>query len=148
MIGLPTKYAKMGFKRGWKAFKKLKRHSLIKKGVSTMARKRRGGFRRSIKKHYRRAKSGFSMGNITKILAGAALACVFEVFVSPMIPLDGLVKNIVELGIGIALASMSGMPTIIRAGGVALATINAFMIIQPYISGMGAESGNANIGWN
>jgi len=113
-----------------------------------MARKRRGGFRRSMKRSYKTVKSGFSFGNITKILAGAALACVWEVFVSPMIPLDGMIKNVLELGIGIALASMSSMPTMIRAGGVALATINAYMLIQPYISGMGSGSGDANQGWN
>jgi hypothetical protein len=147
MPGLPKKYAKMGFKRGWKAYNKLKIRSKTKRGVSTMARKRRGGFRRSIKRTYRRAKSGFFMGNITKILIGAGLAAVYEIYISPMVPFDGLIKNIVELGVGIALASMGGMPSYVRAFGGALAIINAYSIIASYLPAASGSGSGSTSNW-
>lgn len=146
VTGLPKKYAKMGFKRGWSAFKKLKRKSKnITRRVQTMARRRKGGFRRSMKRSYRKAKSGFSMGNVTKVLIGAGLAALYEVFVSPMIPLDGMIKNIVELGAGLLLASMGGMPSYVKAFGVSLAIINAYSLIVPLVSGMGSSGGSSDL---
>ena len=50
----------------------------------------------------RRAKAG-SMKKVTAILAGASLAALYEVFVSPMIPLARNIKNILEILIGVVL---------------------------------------------
>ena len=56
MAGLPKKYARMGFKKGWKAFRKA--HNKTKKVKTTMPRKRR---RRSSRRSYKKsAKSSLS----------------------------------------------------------------------------------------
>ena len=144
MAGLPKRFAKMGFKRGWAAFKR--KSKTKKRSVQVMARRRKGGFRR-MKKAYRKAKAGFTLGNITKVLIGAGIAALYEVFVSPMIPLDGMIKNIVELGAGLLLASMSGMPMYIRAFGGALATINAFSLIYPLVQNWNNGSSSSGNAW-
>lgn len=146
MTGLPRKYAKMGFKKGWAAFRNA--HKKTKnRGIKTMAR-----HKRKRKSYFKRSRSsatkGFSMQNITKVVVGAALAALYEVFVSPMIPLDAMIKNIVELGGGLILAAMPNMPMPVRAFGAALATINAYSLIQPLISQyLGGASADANTGW-
>jgi len=56
-----------------------------------------------------------------------------------------MIKNLIELALGLFVASMRGMPTMVRAGGVALATINAYMLIEPFFSG--GSSTPANPGW-
>ena len=143
MVGLPKKYAKMGFKKGWrdyKATRKSTRKSTRKtRSVKVMARRRKGGFRRYIKRSYRKAKSGFSFGTIAKTLIGVAIVAVYEVFVSPMIPLDAMMKNILEFGIGVFL-TMQGNPTL-KSAGIALMVVNAYSLIVPYVSGMAGSSG-------
>jgi len=81
----------------------------------------------------RRAKVG-SMKKVTAILAGATLAALYEVFVSPMIPLSRNIKNILEILIGVVL--MTQRNTYMKSAGVALITINAFEIIVPLIQGV------------
>lgn len=146
MPGLPTKYAKMGFKRGWAAFNKS--HRKKKKrgnngGIIKMVKRRK-----SSKKSRSRSKGGLGVGAVSKVLIGASVAALYEVFVSPMIPLDAMIKNILELVLGLVLATMPGVPSFIRAGGVALATINAFALVYPLISGVGASSGGNSTSWN
>ena len=95
------------------------------------------------RKHYRSKRGGsksFSFGGALKILGGTAVAVAYEVFVSPLIPFAGTIKNIIELALGLFIASMRGMPDIIRAGGIAIATINAYQLIYPLMSGMGGSS--------
>jgi len=101
-----------------------------------MARKKRTSSR----------KSGFSMNGAIKVLSGAALAAVYEVFVSPMIPLGDMLKNIIELVAGLILSVMPGMPMPVKAMGAALATINAYSLIVPLVSGWGNNASNQ--GWS
>jgi hypothetical protein len=143
MPGLPRKYAKMGFKRGWAAYNRIKkprRKKSTKTQVKHMARRKRSGF----KKAYRKMKSGLTFGNVTKVLIGAGLAALYEVYVSPMVPFDGLIKNIVELAAGLFLAGMGGMPMPIKAFGSALAVINAWQIVMAYLPQQGSTSTASN----
>jgi len=141
MAGLPKKYARMGFKKGWLAFKRLRKKS---RKVQPMARKRRN-VKRFFKRTSRKAKGFLTFGNISKVLIGAGLCVLYEVYVSPMIPLDGMIKNIVELGAGLLLASMGSMPMPVRAFGAALATINAFTILTPLITNFTGGSSDSNM---
>lgn len=112
------------------------------RSVTHMARRRHYG-----RKHSSHSKmGGFNLGGALKILAGAAIAAAYEIFVSPMIPLSSTVKNIVELVLGILLMTMKGMPIIVRAGGAALATINAYQLIYPLISGSGSGTSSLSYG--
>jgi len=134
MPGLPSKYAKMGFKKGWAAFNKKRVH--VKRRIK-MAKHRKVGKRGMMK--------GLTGGNIIKILTGAALSALYEVFVSPMIPIGQITKNIIEMVVGIILAAMPGVPMPIKAFGAALATINAYSIILNYIPAL--QSGEAASSW-
>jgi hypothetical protein len=97
--------------------------------VQTMARKRFYG------------KKGKGMlGKAINILVGAGVAALYEVFISPRIPLARNIKNILEMVIGIVLMMMPKIPMAIRAGGAALATINAFEIIVPLMQGLNKTS--------
>lgn len=122
--------------RGTRATKTRKTKS-VKTRSYTMARH---------KKHSKKSGKGF-MGKVMQIAIGAGVAALYEVFISPMIPLSRNVKNILELALGILLASMPRMPMAVRAGGAALATINAFEIIVPLISGakQNVTSGGGNL---
>jgi len=95
------------------------------------------------KRHYKKHSSGgmfgFSFGGALKILAGAAIAAAYEIFVSPMIPLSQNIKNWIELALGVLLMAMPRMPTMVRAAGAALATVNAYAIIYPMLSVAGSS---------
>jgi len=103
------------------------------------------------KKGSKRSKSsGFNFGAVLKILGGTVAAVAYEVFVSPMIPLSATIKNIIELVIGLALAIMPNMPTIVRGFGTALAVVNAYALIYPMIAGSGSATSSpstAGVGW-
>jgi hypothetical protein len=71
--GLPKKYAKMGFKRGWAAYKRAKRTPTRK----TYTKRKRGVYtarRRSYKRYYRRARGGGGGAKqiIDGVIVGAA----------------------------------------------------------------------------
>jgi hypothetical protein len=99
--------------------------------------KRTRGIKMAKKKHYsnKNGNKGF-MGKAIQVLVGAGVAVLYEVFVSPYIPISGMIKNLVEMIIGIFLASNKKMPMIVRAGGTALAIVNAYELIAPYVQGM------------
>lgn len=127
-------------KKAWAVFRGSKRTTSSKKKNSgskryyTMARH---------KKHYRKSGKGFFSGSAVKVVVGAGLAAVYEVFVSPMIPLSDMIKNILELAVGLFLAASKRMPMPVRAFGGALATINAYSLIMPYVSG---AKGSSSVG--
>jgi hypothetical protein len=140
MAGLPKKYAKMGFKRGWAAYNRLKRgsrKSKSKKVTYKMARRRRFG---KVRKFYRKHSAGF--GNIGKILAGGILAAAYTVYVSPMIPMDGLIKTFLEIGAGILLSNMRGMPTFVKSFGFALAVVGTYNLVLGYMPHAGSSDSN------
>ena len=66
--GLPRKYAKMGFKKGWAAYKRTKRQPVRRRPT---VRSKQPMARRSYRKVYRRARSG---GGSFKPLIDGALA--------------------------------------------------------------------------
>jgi len=80
--GLPRKYAKMGFKQGWKSYKASKRPTATRK-VIPMARRRTRARRyvaRKARSGYRKRK-GLLSGNTGNIIIGAGAG-----FASPYIP--------------------------------------------------------------
>ena len=118
-------------KKAWAVFRGKKSKS---KAVKTR------GFKMARKKHYSKGKGneGFVKKAI-QVISGAAVAVLYEVFVSPYIPLGGMIKNVLEMILGIFLATSKKMPMIVRAGGTALAIINAYELIAPYVAGLGKK---------
>jgi hypothetical protein len=132
-------------KKAWQVFRGQKssipKRSSYKKNktkVQPMARKR------YFKKARKAFKKGFSLGNVLKILAGAAIAAAWEIFISPMIPLGATIKNIIELAIGVILMMIPRAPMIVKATGAAMATINAYALIYPLISGLGSGTSSTD----
>jgi hypothetical protein len=87
MAGLPKKYAKMGFKKGWKAYrasKRTKKKSLNTRRASTpsMAKKRRSIRRRASKVAKRRSSKG--LGKAALPLANAAYGFTYGVIETPV----------------------------------------------------------------
>jgi hypothetical protein len=115
-------------KKAWSVFRKQKTKS---RGYSMAKRKRFGG----------KKGKGF-LGKALNVLVGAGVAALYEVFISPRIPLARNIKNIIEMVVGIILMFMPKLPMFVRAGGAALATINAFEILVPLISSIGNGSGS------
>jgi len=116
MAGLPKKYAKMGFKKGWKAYKKTRSVKITTKRSRTMA-----------KKSYRRKSSTSIFGKLNSPLMGAAGVVAYESFISPMIPLQGTAKDMLELVGGLYLSKKQGF---IGATGKSLVTINAYQLVS------------------
>lgn len=94
----------------------------------------RGVYKTMTKKHKSKKSSKFSLKGALKIIIGVGIAAVYEVFVSPMIPLSRNVKNMLEMGIGLLLLVLPKMPMPVRAFGGALATINLFEMVVPLLS--------------
>lgn len=98
--GLPRQYAKMGFKRGWAAYKKTKRNPVRSRPIvrgRTMARRRGRRFTRA-RKTYSKAR-GFGGGGIV----GNVLDGVIVGAVQGMVPagaLWGFGDALVPIGVG------------------------------------------------
>ena len=71
-------------------------------------------------------------GRLNKPLVGGALMVAYESFISPRIPLKGVVKDGVELLAGYYLSKKRGA---LGAMGSSLMTINAYQLISGAIGG-------------
>jgi hypothetical protein len=80
------------------------------------------------RKSYRRAKS--VLGDLNKPVVGAMGVIAYESFISPMIPLQGVAKDLLELGAGLWASKKRG---IIGATGKTLVTINAYQLMSGLI---------------
>ena len=117
-------------KKAWSVFRGTKKTKSISRGYK-MAKK---------KKYFKGMKGGF-LNKALQVVIGAGVAVLYEVYVSPLIfknfPMLASIKNILEMVLGVYLATSKKMPMPVRAGGLALATINAYELIAPFISGVG-----------
>lgn len=140
MVNLPKALIKKyGIsKKAWAVFRGRK----LKVSSSKSKTKRYYSMAKKKKKTYRKSNKGI-LSKALNILMGAAVAGVYEVLISPRIPLSRNIKNILEMVIGLIVAAMPKLPMAVRAGGAALATINAFEIVVPLIAGMSSGKGTS-----
>jgi hypothetical protein len=117
--GLPKKYAKMGFKRGWKAYKRSKRiKTTTRKYKPVRTYKRRNPYMARRKKYYRRAKStlmnkSFIDGIISvggKKLLGGFLGANPLYYAGFDVALGYIRKNKTLMGQGIANGILTFLP--------------------------------------
>jgi len=125
MAGLPRKYAKMGFKRGWRAFKSSRGSKRKTSSYRKVTTTRRRSYKMAKKKSYRRAKGIF--GNLNKPLMGAVGVVAYESLISPMIPLQGVAKDLLELGVGAYLSKKQGF---LGATGKSLVVLNSYQLMS------------------
>lgn len=107
----------------------------------------RGIYMAKKKRHTSKTKSKGFFGKAVDIVIGAGVAALYEVFVSPMIPLSANIKNILEFALGLFLAVSPRMPLMVRAGGAALATINAYAFLVPLIQGSSGTASGSGSAW-
>jgi len=80
------------------------------------------------KKAYRRSKSASGVfGQLNKPLLGAGGVILYESLLSPMIPLQGTAKDMLELVGGLYLSKKQGF---LGATGKSLVTINAYQLMS------------------
>lgn len=108
-----------------------RRQALINFGYKR--KKRRGARTMAKRKSYRRS-SGMKgiLGNLTPALMGSAGVVAYESFLSPMIPLQGTAKDLLELALGAWLSKKSGF---IGHTGKAMLTINAYQLVSNLLAG-------------
>ncbi len=125
--GLPRKYAKMGFKRGWKAYKS--RSKAVSSRIKRIKSNKKINMPRRRKKRYsrKRSKGVFGTGLIWNTILGAGTYVVYDSFVSPLIPVSGTLKNVVEFGLGLMLSRQRGF---IGAFGKTAVVVNAVQLMR------------------
>jgi len=137
MSGLPASIIKKYgvSKKAWAVFRGTKRarktktyRTKSKARVYTMARKRRTSRKSKSQSTF---KGGF-MQKAMDVILGAGVAFIYDKWISPMIPISGMIKDIIELVLGIVVASMPRLPRAVRVGGLALAIMNAYSLISTY----------------
>lgn len=124
--GLPKKYAKMGFKKGWAAYKKTKRRPATRTRTTTRRRNTRGkrkmARRRKTYRRYSRRASGFNP-IIKGIIAGAGASLIKKYVNIPF------ADDLAVLGVGYFMKDNT------------LKTIGAVGIGSDIVSGMGGTNG-------
>ena len=141
--GLPKKYAKMGFKKGWRAFKASKRTTQRRRST------RKGGVRKTARRAYvrknnprRKMKKSIPHPSVTGMASGLAIASYLNAGTptttktgtslgSVTVMGDGVVKDVTDGELGKAfntlagnainmISSDQGRKTLVTAGGIAL----------------------------
>ena len=133
--GLPKKYAKMGFKKGWRAFKASKRSTQRKRTTRT------GGVRRTARRAYKNnpkrsnyMKKGIPHPSVTGMASGLAIAAYLNAgksFNGGKMQGEGVIKDITDGQLGQAFGTLAGnamnmistdtgRKTLVTAGGIAL----------------------------
>lgn len=97
---------------------------------SSKTKPKRRYSRMAKKKTYRRKSSGGMLGKLNKPLIGAAGVILYESMLSPMIPLQGTAKDLLELVGGLWLSKKSGA---VGATGKTLVTLNAYQLMSGLI---------------
>jgi len=132
--GLPKKYARMGFKKGWRAFKATKRSTQRKRTTRT------GGVRKTARRAYknnpkrRNMKKGIPHPSVTGMASGLAIAAYLNAgksFNGGKMQGEGVIKDITDGQLGQAFGTLAsnamnmigtdtGRKTLVTAGGIAL----------------------------
>ena len=108
--GLPKKYAKMGFKKGWRAFKASKRSTQRKRTTT-----RKGGVRKTARRAYtskrRSMKQTIPHPSVTGMASGLAIAAYLNSGTtgrSGKVITEGVIKDITDGQLGAAFSTLSG----------------------------------------
>jgi len=136
--GLPKKYARMGFKKGWRAFKASKRSTQRKRTTRTGAVRKtaRRAFVRKSNPKRRNMRKSIPHPSITGMASGLAIASYLNSGRSigregGTKMTEGVIKDITDGQLGVAfntlagnaidmIGSDTGRKTLVTAGGIAL----------------------------
>lgn len=120
------------------------RAKFIKKSrAGSVKRRTTRGVKVAKRKSYRRKSSSGFLGNLNKPIVGTLGVIAYESFLSPMIPVQGVAKDMLELVGGLYLSKKSG---ILGATGKTLVTLNTYQLAREVIGNklMGIGQNNAN----
>lgn len=146
MAGLPARFARMGFKKGWRAFRSTQSSRTPARQVKPMARRRK-----SSKRSFARRSHGG--GDIQSVLLPAfaygavrAQAKTLAQPVTSMLPLGDNADEVAFGLLGYFLAKKGGSP-MMRNAGRAILTVEAASLgnnlVAPMIGGLGSTISNA-----
>jgi len=123
-----------------KSRKVRKSKATTKRGYKTMAK------RRYSKKVYRKKSSGM-LGKLNRPITGALGVVAYESFISPLIPVQGVAKDLLELSAGYFLSKKRG---ILGATGQSLMVINSYQIMSGMVGDKlkGLFGGNQTSSYN
>jgi hypothetical protein len=132
--------------------KAARRKTKVRKTYTTTRKKSRSRGGNLAKKRTVRRRSNNFLGKLTPSLMGAGGVVLYESLLSPMIPLQGTSKDLLELVGGIYLSKKRGF---LGATGKSLVAINSYQLIRNLVGtkltglvsglnqGNGAATGNA-----
>jgi len=104
-----------------------------KTGAVKMAKRRsRVRYIRSKRSSHRRSGSSGILGKVANPMIGAVGVVAYEKWISPMIPLNPMVKNLAEIGIGAYASNKGG---VIGASGQSLLAISSYKLVNQLIGG-------------
>ena len=86
--------------------------------------------RRRYKQNKRRASRSSMFGKLNRPIMGAAGMVAYESFISPMIPVQGTAKDLLELSAGYWLSKKKGF---MGAMGNSLMVINSYQILSGFV---------------
>lgn len=121
--------------------------SSIKKSNKKIKIKTKVKMVKKIRKYKRNSNTGI-LGNLNKPFMGAAGVVLYESFISPVIPIQGVAKDLLELVGGAYLSKKSGF---LGATGRSLVVINSYQLLsgmvgnklQGLIGGINSDSTQA-----
>ena len=135
MAGLPKKYAKMGFAKGWRAYRASKTTSYSTNKVKPMARRRSGFFRKKARQIVRQGPTPMQTA-IAAVAYGAVrqkTSAMIQPFTSK-IPLGTVADELVLGTAGYFLAKKS-KNKMLKAAGTAILTVEAARVGEAIADG-------------
>lgn len=116
-------------KKAWSVQRGMSSSSRTSKRNKPKKYKTRSVYKVAKKKTSRRRASSM-FGALNTPIMGAAGVVAYESFISPMIPVQGVAKDLLELAGGLYLSRRKG---ILGATGKALVTINSYQLIRGFV---------------
>jgi len=114
-------------KNGRAKFIKRSSRSVRSKKIKSFRSKTKTRFKTMAKKKSYRKSTNSMFGNLNKPMLGAAGVVAYESFISPMIPLQGTAKDLLELVGGLYLSKKQGF---LGATGKSLVVLNSYQLIS------------------
>lgn len=130
--GLPAKYAKMGFKKGWKAYKASKSTRKATKTRKTYKPAKTKRYSMPKKRKRSKARSGAIRTGELMGMAGYAFA---DKYIDAELAKRGMAENanMIKAGAGYFLRDFKGVPPIVKSIGRFMFYVNGVQFIQGMI---------------
>ena len=124
--GQPYIIQKNGRAKFIKVTSRTKKRKAKTRAIKKITRVRKMARRRTYKKSRSRRSNNSMFGKLNKPIVGSGLVILYEALVSPMIPLQGVAKDLLELGGGMYLSRKKGF---VGAAGQMMVYLNTYQLM-------------------